>query len=203
MSRHLHACTVCLLMLLAPVAARTEEPPSTWDRTLSAINSTTTFPLASKQQQGEGWFSGAWDGVKRIWNEGRNDIYLSGYYVHLPYRFTAEERASYNDWALGGGFGRSLIDEKDNQRLLYAMIVQDSYYKPMYLAGYGWVARWKISDELRVGAGYTLSIISNSKATGYIPFPAPAPLVSIGTDDVALYGTFIPGIIYFFGKVRF
>ena len=199
----LRVCTVFLFILLGPVAATADEPPSAWDRSLSAINSTTTFPLASKQQQDAGWFHGAWDGIKRIWNDGRNDIYLSGYYVHLPYRFTAEERASYNDWGLGGGIGRSLIDERDNERMLFGMVVQDSYSKPMYLAGYGWLARWKIADELRVGAGYTVTIISNSKATNYIPFPAPTPLVSIGTDDVALYGTFIPGILYFFGKVSF
>lgn len=203
MPRLFSACTAFLVILLGPFAAGADEPPSAWDRSLSAVNSTTTFPLASKDQQEAGWFHGAWDGFKRILNEGRNDLYVSGYYVHLPYRFTAEERASYNDWGLGGGIGRSLIDEKDNQRLLYAMVVQDSYYKPMYLAGYGWVARWKLTNELRVGAGYTLSLISNSKATGYIPFPAPTPLVSIGTDDVTLYGTFIPGIFYFFGKVRF
>lgn len=193
----------CLLMLLASAAVRAEEPPGSWDRTLSAINSTTTFPLASSEKQAEGWFTGAWDGMKRIWNEGRNDIYLSGYYVHLPYNFTAEQRASYNDWGLGGGFGRTLTDEKDNQRMLFGMIVQDSFRKPMYLAGYAWLARWKVAEELRVGAGYTVTIISNSKATGYIPFPAPTPLVSIGTDDVALYGTFINGILYFFAKTSF
>lgn len=203
MPRTLHACTACLLLLLQPVAANAEEPPSAWDRTLSAINSTTAFPLASKEQQDRGWLSGVWDGTKRIWEEGRSDIYLSGYYWHTSYRFTAEDRASYNDWGLGGGYGRSLTDEKDNQRMLFGMVVQDSYSKPMYLAGYGWLARWKVAQDLRVGAGYTVTIISNSKATGYIPFPAPTPLASVGTDDAALYATYINGIFYFFLKASF
>jgi palmitoyl transferase len=190
-------------MLFASAAARAEEPPSTWDRMLSAINSTTTFPLASKEQQAEGWFTGVWDGTKRVWSEGRTDIYFSGYYWHMAYRFTEEDRASYNNWGWGGGYGRSLTDEKDNQRMLFGMVVADSFNKPMYLAGYGWLARWKLAGDLRVGAGYTVTIISNSKATNYIPFPAPTPLASVGTDDVALYATFLNGILYFFGKVTF
>ncbi len=197
------ACAVLLLTLFAFPAVRADETPSAWDRTLSALNSTTTFPLASPEKQGEGWFTGAWDGMKRVWNEGSTDIYLSGYYWHAPYGFTAEQRAGYNDWALGGGYGRTLTDERDNQRMLYGMIVQDSYRKPMYLAGYGWLARWKVTGELRLGAGYSLVVISNSKATSYIPFPAPVPLVSIGTDKAAIYGTYFNSIAYFFTKVSF
>jgi lipid IVA palmitoyltransferase len=203
MPPQLRACAVLLLTLFAPFAASADETPSAWDRTLSALNSTTTVPLASKEEQDKGWFSGAWDGMKRLWHDGSSDLYLSGYYWHAPWNFTSYERSEYNDLALGGGYGRSLIDEKDNQRLLYAMIVQDSFRKPMYLAGYGWVARWKVAGDLRLGAGYTISIISNSKATSYIPFPAPTPLVSIGTDKVAVYGTYLNSIAYFFAKVTF
>jgi palmitoyl transferase len=203
MLRALPACAVLLLTLFVPLAARPDEPASAWDRTLSALNSTTTFPLASKEEQEKGWFNGAWDGVRRVWKDGTYDLYLSGYYVHLPYKFDAYERSEFNDLALGGGYGRTLTDEKDNQRMLFGMIVQDSYRKPMYLAGYGWLARWKVAGDMRLGAGYTITIISNSKATSYIPFPAPTPLVSVGTDKVAIYGTYINSILYFFGKVSF
>ena len=203
MLRALPACAVLLLALFAPLAVRADESPSAWDRTLSALNSTTTFPLGSKEEQDKGWFSGAWDGMTRVWKDGSSDLYLSGYYWHAPYNFDSYERSEYNDLALGGGYGRSLTDEKDNQRMLYAMIVQDSYRKPMYLAGYAWLARWKVAGELRLGAGYTISIISNSKATGYIPFPAPTPLVSIGTEKVSIYGTYLNSIAYFFAKVSF
>ena len=52
------ACAVLLLTLFALPAVRADEPPSAWDRTLSALNSTTTFPLASTEKQGEGWLTG-------------------------------------------------------------------------------------------------------------------------------------------------
>ena len=153
----MHARAVLLLALLAPAAASAEEPNSAWDRSLSALNSTTTFPLASKEAQDKGWFSGAWDGVKRVWNEGSSDLYLSGWYWHTPWGFSAEKRAEYNNWGLGGGYGRTLTDELGNQRMLYALVVQDSFKQPMYLAGYGWLARWKVPGGLASSAPATRS----------------------------------------------
>jgi palmitoyl transferase len=159
--------------------------------------------LASKEAQDKGWFSGAWDGMKRVWNEGSTDLYLSGRYWHSPWGFSAEKRAEYNNWGLGGGYGRTLTDEKGNQRMLYALVVQDSFKKPMYLAGYGWLARWKVAGDLRLGAGYSIVIVSNSTASDYIPFPAPVPLVTFGTEKASLVGTYINSIAYLFVKVSF
>jgi len=203
MSALVRTVAVLLLASVVPLRANAAQQPSAWERLLSAVNSTTPFPLASEEQQHEGWFHGAWDGIKRIWGEGSSDLYLSGRYWHTPWGFTNEDRARYDDWALGGGYGRTLTDEKDNQRLLYAMVVQDSFEQPMYLAGYGWLARWKVGGPFRVGAGYSIVILSNGTATSYIPFPAPAPLASFGTDRIAIYGTYFNSIFYFFAKLSF
>lgn len=195
-----------LLLLLASLAtggAIADERQGAWERTLSALNSTTPFPLSTEEEQTKGWFSGAWGGIKRIWKEGDSDLYLSGYYWHTPWGFSDEDRAKYDDWGLGGGYGRTLTDEKDNQRLLYALVVQDSFEKPMYMAGYGWLARWRLAGDIRAGAGYSIVILSNSTATNYIPFPAPVPLASFGTDKVALYATYLNAIFYVFAKLSF
>jgi len=201
MPRRMRGRAVLLLAFLVPLVVRADEPNSAWDRSLSALNSTTTFPLASKEAQNEGWFSGAWDGVKRVWYEGSPDLYLSGWYWHAPWGFSAEERAGYNDWGLGGGYGRTLVDERGNQRMLYALVVQDSFRKPMYLAGYGWLARWEVPGDLRLGAGYSIAILSNSKASDYVPFPVPVPLLTFGTEKASLVGTYINSIVYLFFKV--
>ncbi len=203
MSALFRALAVFVLASATAVWASPAEPADAWDRALSALNSTTPFPLASQEEQDRGWFSGAWDGIKRIWNDGNSDLYLSGRYWHTPWGFSDEDRARYDDWGLGGGYGRSLTDEKGNQRLLYAMVVQDSFNKPMYLAGYGWLARWDVGGGLRAGAGYSIVMLSNDTATDYIPFPAPVPLASLGTDEVSLYGTYFNSIFYFFAKVGF
>ena len=199
----IRAPSLLLLASLATGGAIADEPQGAWDRTLSALNSTTPFPLSTEEEQTKGWFSGAWGGTKRIWKEGDSDIYLSGYYWHTPWGFSDEDRAKYDDWGLGGGYGRTLTDEKDNQRLLYALVVQDSFEKPMYMAGYGWLARWRLAGDIRAGAGYSIVILSNSRATNYIPFPAPVPLASFGTDKVALYATYLNAIVYLFAKLSF
>jgi palmitoyl transferase len=185
------------------MAAGATDQPSAWDRTLSAINDTTPFALASEGQQRAGWFHGAWDGIKRIWNEGRSDLYLSGYYWHTPWGFSDEDRERYDDLGLGAGYGRSLTDAKGNQRLLYAIVAQDSFEKPMYMAGYGWLARWRIPGNLRLGAGYSITILSNSTATDYIPIPVPVPLASIGTENASIYAAYMNHIVYFFARVSF
>jgi hypothetical protein len=68
--------------------------------------------LGSKEEQDKGWFRGAWDGVKRVWTDGRSDLYLSGWYWHTPWGFSAEKRSEYNNWGLGVGIGRTLTDAK-------------------------------------------------------------------------------------------
>lgn len=203
MAGFLRATALPLFVCLAAGAVSAAEPDGAWERTLRALNSTTPFALASKEEQEKGWFHGAWGGIKRIWGEGSPDLYLSGRYWHTPWGFSDADRERYDDWGLGGGYGRSLTDEKGNERLLYAMVVQDSFEKPMYLAGYGWLARWRILGDLRVGAGYSVVIISNGTASDYIPFPAPVPLASLGSERVSLYGTYFNSIFYFFAKVSF
>jgi hypothetical protein len=60
-----------------------------------------------------------------------------------------------------------------------------------------------VGGGLRAGAGYSIVMLSNDTATDYIPFPAPVPLASLGTDEVSLYGTYFNSIFYLFAKVGF
>lgn len=195
---------VFLFLLFAGVAplAVGEESPSTWSRTVHAIDSTTPFPLGSEEARHEGWFSGAWDGTKRIWNEGSQDLYLSGYVWHTPYGFSSERRSHFNDYAWGLGYGRTLTDERDNQRMLYAIVASDSYHKPMYLGGYAWLARWNLAGGMHVGAGYS-ALLARHASTSHYPIPVAAPVASIGSDSAALYVTYINSMAYFFGKISF
>lgn len=203
----MRTASVVLLLLCCMTAthaaASTDDEPGTWQLAIGALNSTTPFPPASEEEQKRGWFEATWAGTKRIWTEGRTDVYLSGYFWHTPWGFTDGDRERYDDLGLGAGLGRTLTDEKGNQRLLYAIITQDSFNKPMYLAGYGWLARWRLPGVLRVGAGYSITILSNSSATDYIPVPLPVPLANLGTERASAFVTYINGIFYFFGAVHF
>ncbi len=190
------------------VSAAPPESKSWWRKSLDAVNYTTPDALATKDAQGEdrGWFSGTWDGTKRIWRDGKYDVYLSGYTWHMPFAYTKQQRLQENHNTFGLGFGKTLTDERDNQYSLYGLVFSDSHYKPEYNLGYAWVARWRVVDGVRVGAGYTLALVSRSDINNYVPFPAVAPLLSIGNNTFTVFGTYIPGsasVAYFFGRISF
>ena len=199
-----HAAFVLLLAIpLDARCAAAEESANGWKAFTDQVDSTTPFPLGTESARAEGLWHGIWDGTKQIWNEGSQDFYASGYFYHTPYGFPSYKRDQYNDNAWGGGYGRTLTQENDNQRMFYGIVAKDSHGNPMILAGYAWLARWDLGRDLRVGAGYSALLISHSASTNYWPIPLLAPVVSIGNNDVALYGTYFNAIGYFFFKFSF
>jgi palmitoyl transferase len=143
---------------------------------------------------------------------GRTDLHLSGVYWHLPFAYSPERRSRLNDAALGLGFGRSLIDAKDHERGLLVQVSRSSHYKPQYAAGYWWLARWWVAGNLKFGAGYTAFVFARSDIYHYLPLPGAVPLVSFGTDNAALYLTYLPrihnaitgtgNVVYIYARVR-
>jgi lipid IVA palmitoyltransferase len=198
----LPALLLALLAVGSPLAAA-EDPADAWKSFSEKIDSTLPLALASPAAQAEGWWSGLWDGTKRIWTDGTQDFYLSGYFYHTPYGFPEYKRNDYNDNAWGGGYGRTLTEENNNQRMFYGLVARDSHQKPMYLAGYAWLARWDFVRDVRVGAGYSVLLIAHSTSTNYWPVPLLAPVLSIGTENAAIYGTYFNAIGYVFTKFSF
>jgi hypothetical protein len=143
-----------VLLLCAPFAGA-EDKADAWTSFSEKVGSTLPFPLGSDEARAEGFWHGVWDGTKRILSEGSQDLYVSGYYYHTPYHFSEHRRDEFNDNAWGLGYGRTLAEENQNQRMFYGMVVRDSHQKPFYLAGYAWVARWDFYREVQVGAGYS------------------------------------------------
>jgi palmitoyl transferase len=188
--------------LIAPCAAA-EDSGDGWSAFADKVGSTTPFPLGTQEARAEGFWHGLWDGTKRIWNEGSQDLYLSGYYYHAPYHYSSEKRDAFNDTAWGLGFGHTLTEDNDNQRMLLGIVARDSYRKPLYVAGYVWLARWDMGHDVRVGAGYAALVVAHSTATNYWPAPLLAPVASIGTNNAAIYGTYVRGVAWFVVKLSF
>jgi len=179
-----------------------EESPDEWKASDEA-GTTTPFPLGTDDARAQGFWHGVSNGTKRIWDEGLQDVYASGYFYHTPYGFPSRKRDEYNDNAWGGGYGRTLTEDNDNQRMLLGIVALDSHRKPMFLAGYAWLARWDLGRDLHVGAGYSALFIAHSKSTNYWPVPLLAPVASIGNNNVAIYGTYFNAIGYFLVKFSF
>jgi palmitoyl transferase len=175
------------------------------------------LPLEAEAEESKstlrGFVTGAAEGAKRITNEGRTDLYLSGAYWHLPFAYSHERRQELNAHAWGLGLGRSLVDARDNEESLYAMASSSSHFKPQYGVGYTWLARWRVSGDLRVGAGYTAFIFARSDIYRYLPLPGIVPVASLGTDRASLIAAYLPrisngitgrgNVIYAFGKISF
>ncbi len=196
------ATLIALLVFLAVFSPRAlaEDLPDAWQSFRAEVARTTPRAVASDEARQQDWWNGLWNGTKRIWNEGSQDFFVSGYFYHAPYKFSRHKRDEYNDNAWGGGYGRTLIDDDDNQRTLYGLVVRDSHRRPLYLAGYAWVARWDLVRDVCVGVGYSALLIAHSTSTNYWPVPLLAPVLSIGTSNVAIYATYFNGIGFFFTR---
>jgi outer membrane protein W len=197
------AALAVALGLLGPAASGQGAEPSWTERALQATNETTSvglIPAGERQPGWQGWFSDAWEGSKRIFRDGRSDLLLPLYSWHPAFAYP--NRFDQNHYSYGAGIARTLIDEKDNERIVYALAFSDSHYDLQVMAGYGWMARWPLFAGLKGGLGYTVFVTARSDAN-YIPFPAILPLAGIGTDRVMFYGSWIPfsDVLFFFARI--
>jgi palmitoyl transferase len=127
---------------------------------------------------------------EKIWKEGRDDIYVTGYAYHDPQTYTAEKRATLNNNAWGGGYGRTITSDRGNTHSLYAMAFLDSHENVQPNIGYAYQAVW--GNTIKVGAGATVLIASRPDIFHGAPFPAVLPLLSIGTEKANLMFVPIP-----------
>jgi len=204
LSQSLRAAVLALSsFLIAAVATAQEEEPSFTSRALQALNESTPVGLLAPGERHpgwKGWFADAWEGSSRIYRDGQSELLLPIYSLHPAYAYP--NRFDQNHYSLGVGAARRVIDEKDNERLVYALAFSDSHYDFQAMAGYGWVARWPLFGSVKGGLGYTVFMAVRSDAN-YIPFPGILPLASIGTDRVTFYGAWVPfsDVFFLFARI--
>ncbi|MFY2598960.1 lipid IV(A) palmitoyltransferase PagP [Achromobacter xylosoxidans] len=155
------------------------------------------------------WAQSACNRLDQIWTEGGNDLYFSGYAWHNRAMYSRDKINSFNELAWGGGYGRSIYDEDGDWQGLYAMAFLDSHSKVEPIAGYGFLKIGRVSENFRLGAGYTVFLTARHDIMSYVPFPGVLPLVSAGYKDTMLYATYIPGsrgagnVLFMFGRWSF
>ena len=194
---------MALSFLLPAAAAAQEEKPSWTSRALSALNETTPVGMVERGERHpgwKGWFGDFWEGSQRNFKDGDAGLMLPLFTFHPAYKYP--NRNDNNNYPYGIGYARTVIDEKDNERLLYALAFSDSHYDIQPMVGWAWLARWPLFGSVKGGLGYTAFITARADAN-YIPFPAILPVASIGTDRVSFYGVWIPTteVLFFFARV--
>lgn len=166
-----------------------------------------TFPagVVSQEDSSGNYFSDTWTGMKTILGEGFTGLLLPAYTIHPGYAYKTEKRHNENAYTWGGGISRNIIDARGNRRILYAMAFSDSHNNIEPFLGYAWLSRWKLgSSPLHAELGYTIGLTARGDYQ-WIPFPAPLPLVGLGTDNFSVYGTYVPfsDIFFFFANATF
>src|SRR3546814_2081058 len=69
----------------------------------------------------------------------------------------------------------------------------DSHARVQAMAGYGFLKIARVSANWRLGAGYTLFLMSRKDIMDYVPFPGILPLVSVQYRKASVNATYIPG----------
>lgn len=147
--------------------------------------------------------------LHQVWDEGYNELYLSGYAWHNRYIYSAEKIRSYNETAWGGGLGKGFFDEKGNWHGLYAFAFLDSHSQLEPVAGYAYLKVATINEDIKAGLGYSVLITSRADINNRIPFPGAVPWASLFIGKVTLAATYIPGnsnngnVLYLLAKYRF
>lgn len=155
------------------------------------------------------WAQAACNRLDEIWNDGSTSIYASGYAWHNRWTYKPSKIRSFNEKAWGGGIGRTLYDEDGDLHALYLMGFRDSHRNLETIGGYGFEKIANLSENTRVGAGYTVFLTSRQDIANYIPFPGILPLVSVGYKRATLFATYIPGtrgngnVLFVFGSYTF
>lgn len=169
LSRRLYsAATICLALTVTPPVLAAEAPLTGWlDRAMHEITTTAS--------------------------EGTSEFYLPVRTYHLRWAYTKEKIDSFQENPLGLGYGLGRFDEKGNWHGLYAMGFQDSHFKPEWLAGYGWKTYWHLSENSRVGLGYTAGFTTRSDLGSYTPTPVVLPIGSIDYRGTSLEAAYVPG----------
>ncbi len=162
-----------------------------------------TLPGGWSPYPDAGFIGNQLNGMHDIIENGRTGIFLPFYTNHPSWDY--DNRYEQNAFPGGAGLVRTIIDERGNERMVYAMLFRDSNYEPEPIFGYAWVARFPIAQTgLHVGAGYTAAITFRNDMM-WLPIPVPLPLVSAGTDKFNVYMTYIPvsNVFFFFSKFEF
>lgn len=158
------------------------------------------------------FWSWAEKGCRRVvdtYEQGGNELFVSGYEYHLPSTYTPEKRAELNSQAWGGGWGRTVEDPNGDTHTVAAFAFLDSHKNVQWNVGYMYFKYWGAREGLQPGLGYTVAIVQRPDIAGGVPFPAALPLASLRFQKATLVAAFIPTLnggvnngstLYIFGR---
>lgn len=151
-----------------------------------------THVPAFAETASNGIWADAKNTLSETWNASNYELYLPINTWHNRHYYTQEKIDGYNEQPWGLGIGKYRYDEDGDWHGIYAMAFADSHSKVQPVAGYAFQKMWRPSNNVRLGAGYTLGLTLREDFN-YLPLPIIAPLASIEYKQIALQSTYIFG----------
>ena len=152
-------------------------------------------------------------GCRRLvdtYENGSNELLVSGYSWHLPWAWSADRRRAENAWAWGGGLARTVDRPDGDSESVFFLVFEDSHRQAQFNVGYAWRTYWGEREKIQGGLGFTAMIIERPDIAGGWPVPVLLPLFTVRSQKVEVLTTYIPtlnggvnhgSILYVFGKV--
>lgn len=134
------------------------------------------------------------DTFKALWYNGDTEIYIPFYAWHNRYTYCRERLKKYNELALGGGAGKTILDMKDNQHMIYAFVFLDSHRDIEPIGGYAYAKTLRLDSHSFIGAGFTVFLTARTDMFNNAPFPGLLPLITYNADKFSYIATYVPGI---------
>lgn len=159
--------------------------------------------------QGPRWIQKMCHRLKQVWLDGDTELYLSGYAWHNRYTYRPEKIKEYNELAWGGGLGKGFYDEDGDWHALSAIAFLDSHKNIEPAAGYTFLKVAKLSENIRLGGGYSILVTARPDILHNIPFLGIIPWASLTYRHATISATYIPGskgagnVLYLLGKWTF
>jgi palmitoyl transferase len=137
-----------------------------------------------------------WSDIKSTlsdtWDANSYEFYLPINTWHNRNYYSQEKINGYNEQPWGLGVGKYRYDEDGDWHGIYGMAFTDSHSKVQPVAGYVFQKMWHPSNNIRLGAGYTLGLTLREDFN-YMPLPVIAPVASVEYKQLALQSTYIFG----------
>jgi palmitoyl transferase len=152
-------------------------------------------------------------GCRRVvdtYDNGKNELLVSGYAWHTPWTWTSEKRAEENEFAYGGGWARAVERENGDTDTVFFLVFADSHENAQFNLGYAWTTYWGEREKLQAGLGYTAMIFQRPDIAGGVPLPVILPLATLRYRKVEVLTTYIPNfggginngsVFYVFGRI--
>ncbi|MEN9558956.1 MAG: hypothetical protein RLZZ502_167 [Pseudomonadota bacterium] len=132
--------------------------------------------------------------LETLGSKGQEELIIPGYAYHDRNSYSAEKIKSFNEYAWGIGYARTVTDPDQDQHSLYWIVFKDSHRANQFQFGYMYQTYWGQPGNLQAGLGYTAFLITRPDIFKGIPFPAAVPVASLKWNKFTLYGTFIPKV---------